>query len=121
MAKRSVNCRDEQGTWDNGGGGLDFGDSVEETLRKEIREEYCTEVVEYEFLGFRDIHREHAGRKTHWITLDFVVRVDPVQVKIGEPHKFDDIGWFKIHSLPAPLHSQVPALFEKYHSQLPGA
>ncbi len=40
MAKRSQNARDEQGKWDIGGGGLDFGISVEETLKKEIKEEY---------------------------------------------------------------------------------
>lgn len=25
LAKRSVNCRDEHGVWDCGGGGLEFG------------------------------------------------------------------------------------------------
>ena len=36
LSKRGVNCRDEQGTWDPGGGGLEFGDTVENTLKKEI-------------------------------------------------------------------------------------
>ncbi len=34
MTKRGQNCRDEQGTWDFGGGGVDLGDSVEETIIK---------------------------------------------------------------------------------------
>jgi len=38
MARRSANCRDEHGRWDIGGGGLEFGESVEETLKKEIKE-----------------------------------------------------------------------------------
>ena len=42
MAKRSKNTRDEHGKWDIGGGGVEFGESVEKTLRKEIKEEYCT-------------------------------------------------------------------------------
>ncbi len=58
MAKRSQNARDEHGKWDIGGGALDFGSSVEEALKKEIKEEYCTDVLSYEFLGFRDVHRE---------------------------------------------------------------
>jgi ADP-ribose pyrophosphatase YjhB (NUDIX family) len=112
--KRSVNCRDEHGRWDCGGGGLDFGDSVEDTLRKEIREEYGTEVSSYEFLGYRDVHREHGGAKTHWITLDFKVLVDKGMVKNGEPHKFDEVEWFTLDNLPTPLYSQWSNFFEKY-------
>lgn len=39
FSKRSENCRDEHHTWDPGGGGLEFGDTVENTLKKEISEE----------------------------------------------------------------------------------
>lgn len=118
MNKRSDNCRDEKGCWDPGGGGLEFGDSVEETLRKEIREEYCTEVLKYEFLGYRDMHRENQRRKTHWIALDFKVLVDKEKVENGEPHKFDEIGWFQLQDLPSPLHSQFPYFLEKYKERL---
>jgi len=36
MAQRSNNARDEQGRRDIGGGGLEFGDTVKQTLKKEI-------------------------------------------------------------------------------------
>lgn len=115
---RGSNCRDEQGTWDPGGGGLDTHDSVEETLRKEIREEYCTEVLEYEFLGYRDVHRNHDGKKTHWIALDFRVLVDPSTVRNGEPHKMEEIAWFRLDELPENLHSQYPYFLEKDKDRL---
>ena len=35
MHKRSQNCRDEQGRWDIGGGSLEFGHLVEDTLKRE--------------------------------------------------------------------------------------
>ena len=118
MAKRSQNARDEQGCWDVGGGGLEFGDTVDNTLRKEIREEYSTEVLDFEFLGFRDVHREHNGKQTHWIALDFKVLVNPSLVAIGEPHKFDAIDWFVPPHFPEKVHSQFPAFYEKYKSKL---
>lgn len=114
LAKRSENARDENGRWDVGGGGLEFGDTVENTLRKELMEEYCTEVLDYEFLGYRDVHRQHNGSQTHWIALDFKVLVNKDLVKIGEPHKFDDLGWFSSNNLPDPIHSQIPAAVEYY-------
>lgn len=118
MSKRSENCRDEWGTWDCGGGGLEHGDTVEETLRKEIAEEYCTNVLEHEFLGYRDMHREHEGRPTHWVALDFKVLVDPATVRNGEPHKFEEVRWFPVGDLPEPLHSGVAKLVEIYKDKL---
>jgi 8-oxo-dGTP diphosphatase len=120
MAKRSRNARDEQGKWDIGAGGVEVEDSVEETLRKEIMEEYCAEVLEFEFMGYRDVHRKHNGVSTHWIALDFKVLVNPGQVKIGEPHKFDEIKWFTLDNLPkdAEIHSQLPFFLKKYKDKL---
>ncbi len=116
--KRSTNCRDEHGCWDNGGGGIDIGDSVLDTLHKEIKEEYCTDVLEYEFLGYNDSFREHDGNKTHWVHLYFKVLVDKEKVSNGEPHKFDEIGWFRLDNLPSPMHSQFPHFMEKFGSRL---
>ena len=118
LAKRSENARDEKGKWDIGGGGVEFGDTAINTLKKEFSEEYCTDVLGYEFLGYRDVHREHEGKKTHWIVLDFKVLVDKKKVKIGEMHKFDDLGWFTLKNLPNPIHSQLPTFLEKYKDKL---
>jgi len=118
LNKRSKNCRDEHGCWDPGSGGLEHGHTVEDTLRKEITEEYCADVLDYEFLGYRDVHREHNGKKTHWVALDFKVLVDSTKVKNGEPHKFESVEWFKVDSLPGSLHSQFPRFLELYRERL---
>ena len=109
MSKRGENTRDEQGRWDIGGGALEFGEKVEETLRKEIKEEYGTDVIQYEFIGFREVDRGGKDAKTHWIALDYKVLVDPAKVKNGEPHKFDEVSWFTRESMPpdSSLHSQL--------------
>lgn len=118
LNKRSKNCRDEHGTWDFGGGGLDFGDSVENTLMKELLEEYCIESLSLEFLGYMDMFREINGVKTHWICLQFIVEVDRNKVKNGEPHKFDELGWFRLDNLPSPAHSSQKIIFEKFKDKL---
>ncbi len=119
MAKRSSKTRDEHGIWDIGGGGIEFGDHVVDTLKKEIKEEYCTKVNSFEFLGYRDVHREHKGKKTHWISLDFKVFVDRSMVKIGEPEKFEDIKWFTFDTYPKDnSHSQFPMFLSLYKDRL---
>jgi len=118
FSKRSINCGDEYGTWDTGGGSLEFGFTVDENLRKEIMEEYCTDVLDIEFLGYRDVHRENNGVKTHWIALDYKVLIDPAKVKNGEPHKADAIEWRALDNLPTPSHSQWPVFFKNYEARL---
>ncbi len=118
MAKRGINCRDEQGRWDIGGGGLELGDSLEKTLTKEIKQEYCTDILDYEFLGIREMFRTNNGKPTHWIGLDYKVLVGKKKVSNGEPHKFDDVKWFTLNTLPSPIHSQFPDFLKRYKERL---
>ncbi len=118
LNKRSTNCRDEHGRWDFGGGGLDFGESVEENLRKELKEEYCVEPKSIEFLGYLDLFREMDGKKTHWLSLEFLIEVDREKVRNGEPHKFEELGWFRLDNLPSPAHSTQGLLLEKFKDKL---
>ncbi len=46
LHKRSKNCRDEVGRWHVGGGSMEFGEDFEETVKREIKEEYCTDADE---------------------------------------------------------------------------
>jgi 8-oxo-dGTP diphosphatase len=108
LQKRGLKCRDEQGKWDVGGGAIEFGESIDEAIRREIMEELCTEPVKIEFLTVYDAHRKlDDGTPTHWIAIIHAVQVDPSKVKIGEPHKIDELGWFTSKTLPSPRHSQI--------------
>ena len=108
LMKRGPKARDEQGRWDVCGGAIEFGESIDEAIRREVEEELCTEPIDIDFLTVYDAHREHEGNQTHWIAIVHAVKVEPDKVKIGEPHKIAEIGWFTEATLPKPLHSQFP-------------
>ncbi|WP_084715415.1 NUDIX domain-containing protein [Streptacidiphilus cavernicola] len=105
LARRSAGARDEPGAWDTGAGALEHGESFEAAVRREVREEYLAEALAVETLGVRNILR--GDPVSHWVALLFAVRVDPDRVAIGEPDKFDALGWFPLDALPRPQHSQL--------------
>lgn len=107
LHKRSQNCRDEKGVWDCGAGAMEFGESFEDTVTREVTEEYGVKPTTIQYLGSKNVIREHNGKLTHWIGNLHIVQVDPTRVRIGEPHKIDEIGWFSLENLPHPLHSQL--------------
>lgn len=119
MGKRKNTCRDERNRWDIGGGKLETGNTLEKNLRDEIKQEYCTDVLDYEFLGIREMfRRDEKGRDTHWIGFDYKVLIDKNKVSNGEPHKFHSVEWFTLDNLPDPVHSQFPEFLRRYEDQL---
>lgn len=114
LHKRSKNCRDEQGTWDPGGGKLEFGSTLEENVLREVQEEYGCKGTIQEQLPAHSVIRTHSSQKTHWIAIPFFILVNPKRVQINEFDKIDEIGWFQLNNLPTPLHTGFSYSFEKY-------
>ena len=107
LARRSAQARDEPGAWDCGAGALEFGETFEAAVTREVGEEYSARPREIRQLGVRNVLREDPP--SHWVAVIFSVLVDPAGVRIGEPHKFDELSWFTPETMPSPLHSQLPA------------
>lgn len=111
LQKRSQGCRDERGTWDVGGGAVEFGENIVDAVKREVFEELKVKPLKVEYIITFDAHRtNHDGEKTHWIALGHAVQVDRSKVMIGEPHKIDELDWFTSINLPSPLHSQMQRL-----------
>ena len=127
LAKRSTGARDEHGAWDVCGGGLEWGLTLEENMRQEMLEEFnITTTSPLHFLRLKEAFRtDHEGTKTHWLSIAYVVRLtdeEAVRVRINEPDKFDELGWFDLHNLPSPLHSlitpEVVELLQQKYSEI---
>lgn len=115
LNKRSENARDERGVWDTCGGGLKVGFTAEQNVIREVEEEYGTTPLEVVPIGYREMFRiDQDGDPTHWISLDFLVRINPDEAKNNEPDMFTETGWFKISEFPEPRHSQMNIWLEKY-------
>lgn len=114
MHKRTNKCRDEKGRWDVGGGSVEFGESFEEAVRREVKEEYCVDILDLKHVGTTSILRNTDGLTTHWVAAVFGALVDPKGAKIGDPEKMEGLEWFSFDNLPSPRHSQFDTHFELF-------
>lgn len=102
LSKRSQNCKNERGCWEFPGGSVEFGETLADAVRREIREEYGIEV---EILKqFPAQNHLLPAEKQHWVATTFLTKIKLGEVpKIMEPERCDEIGWFSLDNLPTPL------------------
>jgi len=105
LHQRSQKCRDEKGRWDCGGGQMEMGETFEQTVTREVQEEYAVKPKRTKLVGINNLLRKNEKQQTHWVALIFSVLVDPKKVKLNNPEKMIQIGWFSPNKLPKPLHS----------------
>ena len=119
VSQRGEGCKDERGAWEPvGGGSVEQNESLEDAVRREIKEECGADVTHIEFMGFREVFRTIDGKQSHWIAFDFKVEIDPAHVSITEPEKCTELRWCTPAQIPEPQHSQFPLFLEKYKELL---
>ncbi len=112
--RRSEKARDEHNKWNIGAGGtLEVGESLEECLRREVKEEAGADIGTVQYLGYRELMRENNDQKTHWLGHYYKVLVNPVEVKIMED-ACDGILWKSFHDMPTPMISLYDDTYEKF-------
>jgi 8-oxo-dGTP diphosphatase len=98
LARRGKHVRNESGKWEFPGGGVEFGETLEHALVREIFEEYGSAI---EVRGLLDVvNHLIPDEKQHWVSPTFICRIASGIPAILEPHKCEEIGWFSIDLIP---------------------
>lgn len=108
MAKRGGQARDRHGEWEFGGGFLEAGETLEEALIRETKEELTVELHDIRQLFTHDFVRESGT----WLGVFYLCRVNPAAVIIAEP-VYDELGWFTPEELPEPTFEITRELIAK--------
>ena len=98
LAKRGREARNESGKWEFPGGGVEFGEWLEDALVREIKEEYGFAIEVDALLDV--VNHIIPGEKQHWVSPTFLCRYKDGTPRIREPHKCDEIGWFAVEEIP---------------------
>ncbi len=87
------------GQWSLPGGAQKLGETVEEAVRREIREETGLELARIELLAVVDsIHRDPDGRiRYHYTLIDVLGEAAPGEVRPGDDAQ--EVAWFPLSEL----------------------
>lgn len=88
------------GTWGFPGGHLEMGESFEECIRRELKEETNLEIDEVEFGA---VTNDVFSLDKHYITIFMVCDYMGGEVRNMEVEKVEKWEWFTWDSLPTPL------------------
>lgn len=107
LGKRGGQARDRHGMWEFGGGTLEVGETIEDCLIREYKEEFgatLSDIKQIKTLSFID-------EQSHWLGVFHSATVNRDEVYIAEP-VYDEIGWFTADTLPTDMDPQDVALFK---------
>ena len=104
----------ERGTWMIPGGAVEFGEKIEDTVKREAREEIGVEVelVRHIQTGTHLITED--GHETHWVAPVFLCRIVSGTPKLLEPEKHAEMRWFPLDALPDKLSKKTASDVEAY-------
>ena len=98
LARRGPQAKNERGLWEFPGGSVEFGETLAEALKREMREEYGIEIAVGALLDVVDHILPEEGQ--HWVSPAFICSVVKGEPLIMEPGKCSDIGWFYPEKVP---------------------
>lgn len=90
-----------EGTWTIPGGKLDFGESLEAGVVREVKEETNIDVNE-EDLEFVSLSNDMV-ETAHFVTVGFLCAKWKGEPEVMEPDEITEWGWFDIENLPEPM------------------
>lgn len=119
LTKRGKKATNERGTWEIPGGKVDFGETLQDAARREMKEEYGVDIsLTYQLPAQNHLIPEE---KQHWVPTCFISHIAQGQSpQILEPEKCEAIGWFSLNDLPSPLSIITMIDIRNYQKYLSG-
>ncbi len=98
LLKRTSKTRNGAGFWAKPGGGVEFGEKIEDAVRREVKEELGVDVEIIKFLGFSEGILKSENQ--HWVSFNYLAKIIGGEIRNMEPEKHEEIKWFGLDNLP---------------------
>ncbi len=111
LMQRAKGAANEPGFWAKPGGAIEFEETAEQAIKREIKEELN---IDIEIIGWLP-HVDHkTAEGQHWVAINFVAKVVGGELTNMEPHKCDAVEWFDFDALPEKLNQVTTEPIEQY-------
>lgn len=113
LLKRSDKCESNAGLWTRPGGSIEFGETAEKAIKREIKEELDVELEIIKFLEYIDDLRNEKNVKRHFIALGFLGKIKG-ELKNLDIEENSEIMWFSLNNLPENITDYTKKSIEAY-------
>jgi 8-oxo-dGTP diphosphatase len=116
LTLRGPKAKNERGKWEIPGGAVDFGETFEQAIQREVFEELGIKIKVKELLQICD--HIIPDEQQHWVSPTYICEIIEGTPTIKEPEKCSEIGWFSLEEaqkLPLSIVTQddVDCLLER--------
>ncbi len=94
LALRSQKAKNERGTWEIPGGAVEFNETLEVAIQREVMEEFGVTISIIK--RFNLVDHILPEEEQHWVAQTFLCRIVAGVPTNREPEKCDQIGWFSL-------------------------
>ncbi|MBV8083769.1 MAG: NUDIX hydrolase [Chloroflexi bacterium] len=112
--------RADSGQWAGVGGLMDLGETVEETVRREVREEVGLEITDLRLLGVVSgpdaYYRFPNGDESHTVGIVHTARVSGGSLAL-QPTEVLEARWFSLDDLPENLTIRTVRCLQMYRGE----
>ena len=117
VAQKGPNARNEAGKWDFPGGSVEFGETCEDAVVRELNEEFEIDIEVIELLEV--VNHIIPKEQQHWVSPSFIAKHIRGNPRITEPDKCIGFKWMKMseinpNELSEASNSNYYKFIEKY-------
>lgn len=94
LSLRGKAAKNERGKWEIPGGAIEFGETIESGLKREIKEEIGVDIEVVEMLQLADHILPDEGQ--HWVSPTYICKIISGTPNIMEPEKCERLEWFSL-------------------------
>lgn len=107
------NKEPEKDCWCIPGGKVEWMETFEDAVKREVKEECDVEINVEKLLGVCD--HIVKNEKQHWVSPSFLCRIIEGEPKIMEPSKHVDMKWFDLNNLPQKITITTQHAIKSYN------
>ena len=102
------------GEWSFPGGHVEFGETIFETAKREVKEETDLDINKFELISVYDEMRYIETDNKHYLNLSVIGQYEGGEPKVMEINKYKEWKWFPINEIPDNLFEPAGIALRNY-------